>query len=430
MNVFSHTVSKALSGSVQLPSSKSYSIRAVIIAACGGMSLLKDVSECDDAQVALKTAQTIGCTVSRHGLRTYLIRPGSLPRRPARRFQVGESGTVLRFLLPLLPIYSTRATVQGKGTLNGRPNHLLLETLREQGIQIKGKGKVDAIPIEYRGGKLLGSRMEIDGSLSSQFVSALLIACPHLIGDSHVVIKGKRIVSADYIDMTLGILKKSGVIVRRLKERSYLIKGEQGFKGLKHFTVPSDYGLAAFLIAAGALHSSRLVLKGHFPADLPQADGRIIGLLQKMGVKLTTTTRSIRINGPAQLKGGDFSLKDCPDLVPIMAVTALFAKGKTRLRDIQHARVKESNRISDLRKELLKVGAKVSEKKNELIIEPQLAYRGGKTLDAHHDHRMAMAFAVLGTRIGLQVKGAQSVSKSYPAFFKDLRRIGGRISKA
>jgi 3-phosphoshikimate 1-carboxyvinyltransferase len=130
------------------------------------------------------------------------------------------------------------------------------------------------------------------------------------------------------------------------------------------------------------------------------------------------------MKGPFQLKGGVFSLKNCPDLVPIMSVLALFAKGKTRLVDIHHARAKESDRISDLRKELLKVGADVSETKDALTITPRATYIKGKLLDAHHDHRLAMAFTVLGARVGCRVKGIESSHKSYPGFVRDMKSLG------
>jgi len=159
-------------------------------------------------------------------------------------------------------------------------------------------------------------------------------------------------------------------------------------------------------------------LKGYFDDALIQSDGAIMGFLARMGLTMLRTAKSIRIKGPCVLKGGTFSLKRCPDLVPIMAVTAMFAKGVTHLKDIGHARVKESDRISDLRQELLKVGADIKETKDALIITPCAAYQGGVTLDPHHDHRLAMAFAVLGLKVGLKVKDMECTSKSYPGFVK------------
>ena len=165
------------------------------------------------------------------------------------------------------------------------------------------------------------------------------------------------------------------------------------------------------------------MLKGFFDDKLVQSDGAILGFLRKMGLRPTRTSRSLTIKGPYRLKGGTFSLRDCPDLAPIMAVTAMFADGPTRLKDIAHARVKESDRISDLRQELLKVGANIEEKADELIIRPRSSYSGGVELDPHCDHRLAMAFAVLGLRIGVTVRDMECTAKSYPQFWAHLKQL-------
>jgi 3-phosphoshikimate 1-carboxyvinyltransferase len=160
--------------------------------------------------------------------------------------------------------------------------------------------------------------------------------------------------------------------------------------------------------------------------DLVQSDGQILKLLRKMGVRFTKTDSAIKMTGPFELKGGEFSLKNCPDLLPVMAVLALFARGRSRFYDIGHTRVKESDRISDLRRELLKIGARISEKDNEMCVYPQDRYREGGLLDPHRDHRLAMAFAVLGLKVGARVKDIECVSKSYPAFVKDLKKLSVR----
>ena len=223
--------------------------------------------------------------------------------------------------------------------------------------------------------------------------------------------------------MTIEILVRAGIVVKRLSSREYYVKGGQKFKGLKDFYVPSDYGLAAFAMAAAALLPSNVVLQGNWDERLPQSDGHILEFLRSMGVRFEKTSRAIKIKGPFDLKGGTFSLRNCPDLVPVMSVLALFAKGKTKLVGIYHARAKESDRISDLRKELLKVGACVSETRDALTIEPRASYKTGKMLDSHNDHRLAMAFTVLGAKIGCRVKGIESCRKSYPNFVKDMKAL-------
>ncbi|MBF0512303.1 MAG: 3-phosphoshikimate 1-carboxyvinyltransferase [Candidatus Omnitrophica bacterium] len=412
---------KRLRGCIHPPASKSYSIRAYIIAAQGGLSSIKGASDCDDALVALQTAKALGSIVSTKGVHCHV--KASCSKIKSRIFSVGESGTTLRFLLPLLGSHTLTAKVIGKGTLVGRPNAYLCECLRSQGMNINGFGKQESVPLIFKGGELAGGRVEIDASISSQFISALLIALPKLSVDSRLYLKG-QLVSQDYIQMTIEILAKAGVVIKRISAREYAIKGGQEFKGLKNFCVPSDYGLAAFAMAAAALLPSHVLLQGHWNDDLIQSDGHILEFLKRMGVCFEKNEKVIKMQGPFSLKGGVFSLKHCPDLVPIMSVLALFAKGNTRLVDIHHARAKESDRISDLRAELLKVGALVSETKDALMITPKASYKRGQLLDSHHDHRLAMAFTVLGTKIGCRVKGIESCSKSYPHFVHDMKIIG------
>lgn len=411
-----------LKGKSRLPASKSYSIRAFIIAACGGSSHIIDPSNCQDAVVAKNMARSLGSHVKKTA-RGFLLN-ASLKLSKHKTFHVRESGTTLRFLLPLLGFASTGAGVKGTGTLVGRPNLHLCNTLRACGMKIKGVGPKESVPIVFEGGSLKGGVVEIDGSLSSQFISALLIALPLLPVDTRLVITGKEMVSVDYILMTRQILAKAGIKTIRLSDRKYLIKGQQRYKGLKDFKVPSDYGLAAFALAAASIIPSKISLSGHLKDDMIQSDGHILGFLRKMGVVFKKTDLGIAIEGPFDLKGGVFSLKDCPDLVPIMSVMALFAKSETRLVDIIHARAKESDRISDVRRELLKIGADVTETSNALIIKPKAVYKTGQLLDAHHDHRLAMAWTVLGMKIGCRVSGIESCRKSYPDFVKDMKLIG------
>jgi 3-phosphoshikimate 1-carboxyvinyltransferase len=410
-------------GSIRLPASKSYSIRAFFIAFCGGRSAIIAPSDCDDAIVARRLISALGAKVKKTRDGFQVIAGAVVRGKKTLNINVGESGTSLRFILPLLPFFCSAARVKGQGTLSKRPNKHLCESLRRSGLDVRGSGPQETVPIVFRGGTLAGGRIEIDSSVSSQFVSGLLIASPLAKKDTRLVMTGDKLVSQDYITMTRQIMAKSGVKIRSKGAREFLISGQQKFKGLKRFHVPADYGLAAFWLVAAALLKSDVVLNGHFDDKLVQSDAAILGFLKKMGLKVKRSSRSIRLRGPFILKGGTFSLKDCPDLVPIMAVAAMFAHGLTRLKDIGHARVKESDRISDLRRELLKVGADIEERADELIIRPKAFYRGGVELDPHRDHRLAMAFAVLGLRLGATVRDVECTAKSYPGFVKDFRSL-------
>ncbi len=414
-------------GEIFLPSSKSYSIRAFMVAACGGNSSIIHPSDCDDAVVAMNTTRALGAQIERIGKNIFKIKAsktfGGDSLKINLRINVKESGTVLRFLLPLISLDDESVVVTGEGTLCKRPNRHLMEALRKMGVAIKGSGKQETVPIYKKTGHLNAGDIEINGSLSSQFISALLIACPRLPRDTRIKVLGKKFVSQTYITMTRQILARSKVTIEEKSPRLFSIKGNQKYRGLKNFKVPADYGLAAFFLAAGALISSKIVLRGYFPKDLIQADAQILKFLKQMGVKFDQPKDAIKISGPFPLKGGNFSLKNCPDLVPIMAVLGLFAKGPTRLYDIGHARAKESDRIGDLKNELLKIGANLTDTSDELVIHPKEHYRNNCLLDPHHDHRLAMAFSILGLKIGAHVKDIECTHKSYPGFVKDFKNM-------
>jgi len=411
-----------LQGSIKLPASKSYSIRAFIIASLGGNSKIVNPSDCEDANVARLTCQKLGARITRLSKNSWSIKGFSRGHKFPRQINVGESGTTLRFLISILALSKTPITINGTGTLRPRPNNYLIRVLRKRGADIKGKGKKETVPIKIRPAGLRGGATEINGTLSSQFISSLLIALPSLKEDSQVKISGSFVVSRPYIDMTLAILKKTGIEIAPWHYRQYFIKGNQRFRGLKKFTVPDDYGLAAFFMVAACLLKSRVVLKRNGADNLVQADRQILFFLKKMGARIKITPQAITINGPVRLKGGSFNLRDCPDLVPIMTIAALFAKGRTKLYGISHVRQKESDRISDLRRELLKARAGITESRDSLVIYPK-ALKAGIRLNPHNDHRLAMAFCILGLKIGTRVEDVGCIAKSYPAFLSDLHQL-------
>ncbi len=420
------TVKKAdlLQGTVRPPASKSYSIRAFIVGACGGTSTIIHPSLGYDVRVAMNVAAALGAQIQRKKPNIFRISAFKKPLR-IKRIDVRESGTVLRLLLPLLSLYEGKSLVVGEGTLQRRPNLYLIQALRRMGVDIEGRGRQHTVPILKKEGRLHGGAIKINGSLSSQFVSAFLIACPFLPEDTLLTITGANIVSRTYITMTQQILKKAGISIVQKTPRLFYIPGNQTYKGLRNFIVPSDYGLAAFFLAAAILLRSKVFLEGYWVDDPIQADGRILDFLRQMGARFTKTKDHITISGPFEISGGEFSLKDCPDLVPIMTILALFARGKTRLYDIGHVRTKESDRIAGLSRELLKIGAKIIAKPNEMVIYPQKIYREGCLLDSHHDHRLAMSFCILGLKLAVKIKDIESTAKSYPAFVQDLKRLGG-----
>ena len=276
-----------LKGTLVLPASKSYSIRAFIVASRGGHSTIIDPSNCDDALVAKQVAEALGAKVRLIKRNRFDLRASESSRiTNNNNINVKESGTVLRFLLPLLSSRPDRAVVKGEGTLRGRPNFHLLQALRKMGVDIRGQGSSETVPIAKNHGRLSGGKITIDGSLSSQFISAFLIACPTLPQKSTLAIIGKKLVSSTYITMTQQILKKSGIKIIQRNPRLFFIQGNQKFKGLKNFVVPSDFGLAAFFMVAAALVKADVILKGHLKGDMVQSDAKIFIFLRQMRLKI------------------------------------------------------------------------------------------------------------------------------------------------
>jgi len=418
--------SSRLNGKITPPPSKSYSIRAFIIASLGEKSLIVNPSLSDDVKAAINCCRSLGARIKKiknniwevQGVKGKIHFPSVLNTK--------ESGTTLRFLLSLAALSPKKMTISAEGTLKSRPNKSLIAALRKLGAQIKGRGKNESVPIIVNGRKIRFGKIKIDGTLSSQFISSLLITMPLLDGDSIVEISGDYLVSAPYIDMTLSVLKLAGVKINKKNQRTYKIKGKQTFKGLKVFKVPVDYGLSGFLMAAACLTDSNIILEIE-KDNFVQADKKIIDLLKRMGIKLDISRQAIKIKGPQQIMGGDFDCCDCPDLVPVLGVLALFGDKKSRIYGIGHLRAKESDRISDFRQELIKLGAKVFELQDEMTIYPIKEFRQKCVINPHRDHRLAMAFAILGLKNPITIKDFECVNKSYPGFMHDLRKLGAYL---
>ncbi len=419
----------SLKGRIKAFPSKSYSIRVFYIASLGGNSIIINPSQSDDALIARKVCSSLGAGIKRAKGNLWQIRAVKKNINFPSRINVKESATTLRFLLSLIALtnQNKNITIFGEGTLRSRPNKPLLEVLRKLGAKIRGTGNNESVPISSLPGNVKPGKIIIDGKLSSQFISSLLISLPLLDSESSLKISGNFIVSLPYIDMTLSILRLAGIKIFRKDERNFFIPGKQSFKGLKGFVVPPDYGLAAFIMAAGILCKSNIIIKGIGNDRLIQADKKILSILKKMGANLKFSQGSIKIKGPQPLKGGVFNLRDSPDLVPIVSILALFAKGKTRIYGIGHVRAKESDRITDLRTQLSRIGADIRETPDELLINTGAKLKGGIVLDPHNDHRLAMAFTILGLKIGAGVKHIECVKKSYPDFLSDLKALKAQV---
>ena len=420
--------SPVIRGEVSAPPSKSYTQRAVIMAAMDGECEIFNPLRSDDTMNAVSVCRFLGADIKDLG-NSLLVR--GFNGKPSPRegvINVGENGTLLRFTLALLSLAGRRVVVRGEKSLLKRPNSAVVSALRSMGVRIQGTGESHTVPVSVSGsGGLKGGEVEIDGKTTSQAVSALLAAAPFAREDVVLRIKNK-LVSRPYVDITIDVLGWAGIRVENEDYKIFRVKSGQEFKIKPEVRINGDYSSAAFLLAAAVLTDSNVTINGLAPDC--QGDMKIIEILERMGAEIQRSGSSIRINGPFELAGGEFDCSDTPDLAPILTVLGCFARGRTRIFNASHLLYKESNRLAQPAGELKKLGADITPAGDGLEIR-QSKLSSGEVF-SRGDHRVAMSLAVAGLRIkgGLKVKNAECAAKSYPGFIDDMKRLGARISAA
>ncbi len=404
-----------LSGSLTAPPSKSAAHRALICAALAqGESEIAPVSDSTDMGATLGVLAAMGQPAERDG-KTVRFRGMPWAEHPVT-LNCRESGSTLRFLLPVAAALGLSATFLGEGRLPERPVGVLTEQLSRHGISITGSG----MPFSIKG-KLTGGVFTLPGDISSQFISGLLFALPLLLQDSEIRLT-TPLESAAYVDMTLSALSDAGIRIER-SEGSFLVKGGQSYRpGRK--TVGGDFSNAAFWLCAGAIGGS-IAIDG-LEAHSVQGDRAVVELVRAFGASISVQNGQTIVES-APLHGIRINAAPVPDLVPILAVTAAFAQGDTEIYNAARLRIKESDRLSAVSKLIRNLGGEALEFPDRLIIRGTGGLRGGEA-DGMNDHRIVMsaAIAALFCREPVVIRGAQAVRKSYPDFFEDLKRLGGR----
>lgn len=405
-----------LKGILYAPPSKSAAHRAVICASLAtGRSRIEPISDSDDMRATIQAATAMGAQITR---RNGAISAWGL-YAPPRQAEINcmESGSTLRFLVPVAAALGIDATFTGNGRLMERPMTPLLEQLRLHGIRSAQKGRALTIS-----GKLQPGVFLLPGNVSSQYITGLLFALPLLNGDSRIELS-TPLESAGYVNMTLQSLLHFGISVTKL-ENGYHVPGGQRYRpGDIH--VEGDYSNAAVWLCAGALGQD--VAVAGLSCDSLQGDRAILDILRQFGAEVRVTEQAVRVL-PGTLKGIDLDVSQIPDLVPIIAVVAAYANGRTRIMKAGRLRLKESDRLQTTTSFLRALGADIRERENGLEIEGKPLLTGGRS-DSFNDHRivMALAAAATGCTGKVIVSGAQAVNKSYPDFFQQYSRLGGDI---
>lgn len=409
-----------LRGAVKIPPSKSMAHRAVICAALSkGISRIANIEYSDDIRATINGMRVLGATIIEKenellidGTNTFNVSGGTIDCK--------ESGSTLRFLVPISLVKENNISFIGEGNLGKRPLTLFYNIFDNQNIAYSYEDGVLNLNIN---GKLSGGEFRVLGNISSQFISGLLFTLPLLKEDSKIIIT-TNLESKGYIDLTLSMLKRFGIEVINNSYKEFIIKGNQNYKA-NDYEVEGDYSQAAFYLCAGALGSE--VELENLDVDSLQGDKEVLDILKKLGARLNFNNNKINAKGD-KLKGCIIDGSQCPDIIPVVAVVCALSEGKTSIINAERLRIKECDRLSAICSQLQILGANIVERNDGLDIEGVTSLKGGR-VSSFKDHRIAMALAIGATCAEGEViiEDSECVKKSYPGFWKDYKSLGGNI---
>jgi 3-phosphoshikimate 1-carboxyvinyltransferase len=409
-----------VSGEVSAPTSKSYTHRAILITALGPGGVVKRPLISADTRATIAACEAFGAKITRKD-DIEIEGVSGKPQTPEDVINVLNSGTTLRFCSAVASL-TRGAVLTGDASIRSRPNGPLLSALNDLGVNafsIQGNGKA---PLVIQG-RMKGGLARLNGSISSQFLSALLIASPLAEGDTKIVIHGE-LKSRPYAEITLDILQDAGARIEA-GEQQFEIEGGQSYN-LKSYTIPGDFSSASYPLAAAAVTGGEVVVRGLLSSR--QGDSAIVGILKRMGAEISWDQSEgvLRIKG-RELHGVDVDASLTPDLVPTVAVLGSLANGKTIVSNAEHVRHKETDRLHAMATELSKMGADIKERPDGLEIVGGKLH--GADVKGHDDHRIVMALTIAGLATGnIKIDTAECVDVSYPGFFQQMESIGAKVS--
>lgn len=416
----------AVQGEIRLPGSKSLSNRALLLAALAhGETKVRNLLDSDDIRHMLNALKALGvsftlsedkseCTVQGLG--------GAFPAHDGLSLFLGNAGTAMRPLTAALCLKGqtpAEVILTGEPRMKERPILHLVDALCQAGAQIRYLEQAGYPPLAIRNSGLKGGKVEIDGSISSQFLTALLMAAPLAESDMEISIKGE-LVSKPYIDITLAMMQDFGVTVENQQYQRFVVKAGQRYQSPKDYLVEGDASSASYFLAAGAI-KGKVKVRGIGKNSI-QGDRLFADVLAKMGAKITWGEDFIEAE-QAPLHGIDMDMNHIPDAAMTIATAALFANGETVIRNIYNWRVKETDRLSAMATELRKVGAEVEEGDDFIRIVPPAKLQAAE-IATYNDHRMAMCFALVALGdTEVTILDPNCTAKTFPTFFSEFAKL-------
>ena len=416
-----------ISGAIRCPSSKSYSHRAIAIGSLTeGRSVIRNVLLSRDTLATLSACRSLGAIINHEDDTLHVVGKHRL-ESPENIINAENSGTTIRIITAMSALVKRGFTIMtGDESLRKRPMQPLIDALTQLGVCCYSSKLNGTAPLIVKGGGIKGGTAIVNGAISSQFTSALLISCIYANSKVTIRIKGHQ-VSKPYIKATMATMKAFGVTIDNdPKLLEYYVDNKKYRSTV--FDIPADFSAAALILSAGVLAGDKVTING-LNFRLPQGDSCIIDIIRKMGgdIKVDEEKGEVTVHGSTILEGGDFDLGDTPDLLPVVSILALKAKSRVKIRGIFHARFKETDRVANITSQLIKFGATIKETNNEIEISAPKVLKNA-SLEAFNDHRLFMAFTIASMLTEKSnVTGAESIDVSYPGFIQDMTKLKASI---
>ncbi len=416
-----------LEGEFGALSSKNYTTRYLLVAALAeGTSTVYFPAHSEDSDAMRRCIQDLGAVLVEDEEKAVITGFGRSPK-DVKELNVGNAGAVLRFLMGIASLCPDVTFVNTyPDSLGKRPHDDLITALGQMGVQVEHNS--GRLPIRIRGGEPRGGKIKVSGSVSSQYLSALLFLTPLLAEDSEIEVTGD-LKSKVVVGQTLEVLEQAGIVIHASEDYMHFrVPGNQAYQA-KSYIVQGDYPGSAAVLAAAAVTESDVLVK-RLPVVSKQGERAVVDVLRMMEVPLTHENDEVHVQGNGRLKAVEFDGDAATDAVLAMVAAAVFAEGTSRFYNVENLRYKECDRITDYLAELRKAGAHVEERQAEIIVHgrPE-GVEGGVEINAHYDHRVIMALTIVGLRAKkpLRIKDAHHVAKSYPQFFDHMQALGARV---
>ncbi len=410
-----------ISGIVKCPANKSYTHRAIFLASLAGdESKVENVLFSADTNATIKACIDFGAEIEKDES-SIIVKNKIKFNKTVPEINTENSGTTIRIASAIASLFDHEITLTGDESLQKRPMQPLLNALTDLGAECTSTNGNPPVKIK---GKINGGSVTIPGNFSSQFISALLISGPLTENGINLNIEG-NLVSKPYLDATISSMRNYGVSVQTLiPYKKYNIVPQIYQKN--DFSVPIDFSSLALLLAANVLVGKDMIIQGDI-GHLPQGDEVFLDILSELGVKIKIENEQIEISTPEKLKGGKFDLSNSPDLLPPLSILILKSENPIEIFNVKHARLKETDRIAIISRELQKIGIQVDEKEDGMVLRNSNTHHGAK-MNSENDHRLFMAFSIAGMYVGdCIVSDPNSINVSFPNFIDEIKRIGGKF---